>query len=287
MHIRSFNDARRISIARTRIIEITHCPIDSDIEHYHQHRNMSGRNAMAASNARLLQSLCALPPSLRQTILLPRAQQAPNPSTPLRLSIQQPFRRYASTQQPPRPGVPEKVEPLIPPPTPTSGPLLTRLPNRALPALSPGLTPATKTWLKTLPLFIILCALGSFSIFNYQKSTSSTVSSILYALRTSPTVRELLGDEIYFNSKVPWISGDLNQLHGHIDISFWVKGTKGKGLVRFVSVRRRRDGYFETLEWSLTTEDGAVVHLLGAEGAKDPMAQGQQYIPGQEGGIEL
>ena len=52
-------------------------------------------------------------------------------------------------------------------------------------------------------------------------------------------------------------------------------------------MRRRRDGYFETLEWSLTTEEGAVVHLLGAKGASDPMGKGQQYIPGQEGGVEL
>lgn len=138
-----------------------------------------------------------------------------------------------------------------------------------------------------MPIFILLCALGSLSIFNYQKSSSSTVSSILYALRTSPKVRQLLGDEIYFNSKIPWISGELNQLHGNIDISFWVKGTKGKGLVRFVSVRRRRDEYFETLEWSLTTEDGRVLQLLGMDGARDPNAAGQQLIPGQEGGIEL
>ena len=97
------------------------------------------------------------------------------------------------------------------------------------------------------------------------------MSSILYALRTSPAVRNQLGDEIYFNSQVPWISGELNQLHGNIDISFWVKGTKGKGLVKFVSVRRSRSGYFETLEWSLTTEDGTVLQLLEVDG-RDPMA---------------
>jgi Cytochrome oxidase complex assembly protein 1 len=69
------------------------------------------------------------------------------------------------------------------------------------------------------------------------------VNSILYALRTNDTSRQILGDEIYFASKVPWISGELNQLHGKIDISFWVKGKKGKGKVRFVSVRKRRDGF--------------------------------------------
>lgn len=152
---------------------------------------------------------------------------------------------------------------------------MSRMPNRALPDLSPGMSSATRQWLITMPIFLALCALGSLSIFNYQKSSSSTVSSILYALRTSPAVRETLGDEIYFASRIPWISGELNQLHGRIDISFWVKGTKKQGLVRFMSVRPKRDGYFETLEWSLTTKDengkDEVVHLLELEG-RDPMA---------------
>lgn len=105
------------------------------------------------------------------------------------------------------------------------------------------------------------------------------MNSILYALRTSSAVREILGDEIYFKSRIPWISGELNQLHGAIDISFWVKGTKGSGKVRFVSVRKTRDGYFETLEWSLTDETGRAVQLLELEGARDPMA-------GRRGGEE-
>lgn len=81
----------------------------------------------------------------------------------------------------------------------------------------------------------------------------------------------MLGNEIYFASRIPWISGELNQLHGNINISFWVKGNKQSGLVKFVSVRRRRDGYFETLEWSLKTDDGRVLQLLEIEG-RDPMA---------------
>lgn len=152
---------------------------------------------------------------------------------------------------------------------------MSRMPNRALPNLSPGMSSATKQWLVTMPIFLTICALGSLSIFNYQKSSSSTVSSILYALRTSPAVRDMLGDEIYFASRIPWISGELNQLHGRIDISFWVKGTKRQGLVRFISVRPKRDGYFETMEWSLTTKNGngeeEVVHLLELEG-RDPMS---------------
>lgn len=168
----------------------------------------------------------------------------------------------------------QATEPLVPAPKPGSGPLLSRQANRALPPISTGLSPTAKLWLKTFPIFILLIAASSLSIFNYQKSSSSTVASILYALRTSPKARALLGDEIYFASRVPWISGELNQLHGIIDISFWVKGTKGQGKVRFVSIRRTRQGYFETQSWTLTTKDeqgkSRSVELL--DEGRDPMA---------------
>lgn len=68
-------------------------------------------------------------------------------------------------------------------------------------------------------------------------------------------------------------------MHGNIDISFWIKGTKKMGKVRFVSVRRSRSGFFETLEWSLEV-DGKVVQLLGIEGGRDPM--GQRGVDGKE-----
>ena len=54
----------------------------------------------------------------------------------------------------------------------------------------------------------------------------------------------------------------MNQVHGRIDVSFWVSGTKGKGKTRFVSRRLKRGGFFETLEWSLIMEDGTTVQLL-------------------------
>lgn len=84
---------------------------------------------------------------------------------------------------------------------------------------------------------------SALAIFNYQKSNSSIVSSTMYSLRTSPQAREILGDEIYFASQLPWISGEMNQLHGVIDISFWVKGTRSKGKMRFRSERKTRMGY--------------------------------------------
>ncbi|OKL58890.1 hypothetical protein UA08_05786 [Talaromyces atroroseus] len=107
-------------------------------------------------------------------------------------------------------------------------------------------------------------------IFNYQKSSSSVVSSTLYALRMSKQARDILGDEIYFAHRVPWISGTMNQLHGRIDISYWVKGTKSKGKMRFKSIRPDRLSYFRTEEWTLETEDGRVIQLLTPD--QDPFA---------------
>ncbi|KAG2414190.1 hypothetical protein HFD88_003381 [Aspergillus terreus] len=155
---------------------------------------------------------------------------------------------------------------LIPAPGANSGPLMERRADRELPSVG-----TDRKWLRTLPLFAVAVGAAMLGIFNYQKSSSSVVSSTLYALRTSPRARAILGDEIYFAQQIPWISGEMNQLHGRIDISFWVKGTKGQGKMRFRSVRPDRMSFFRTEEWSLETEDGTVVQLLD-EGS-DPFRQ--------------
>jgi len=123
-------------------------------------------------------------------------------------------------------------------PTPGSGPLMERRGDRELPSIE-----SSRRWLRTVPIFAVIMVLSTLGIFNYQKSNSSVVSSTLYALRTNSQAREILGDEIYFASKTPWISGELNQLHGRIDIQFWVKGTKRQALMRFKSERKYRMGY--------------------------------------------
>ena len=84
----------------------------------------------------------------------------------------------------------------------------------------------------------------------------------MYALRTSPKAREYLGDEIYFAHKMPWIWGEMNQLHGRINIQFEVKGKKNSGTMRFKSFRATRQGMFETIEWSLEAKDGTKIDLL-------------------------
>ena len=155
---------------------------------------------------------------------------------------------------------------LVPPPVPGDGPLLERRADRELPKYVPGWMP----WAKTFPLFVILITVASLGIFNYQKSSSSVVSSILYALRTNDKVREALGGEIYFRDRVPWIWGKLNQLQGIIDIGFGVKGKQGSGFVRFKSRRKDRMGFYETSEWSLELEDGTLLQLLEQE-SKNPL----------------
>ena len=127
---------------------------------------------------------------------------------------------------------------MIAAPKPNSGPLMERRSDRALPSLK-----SSRRWLRTLPIFIGIMVASTLAIFNYQKTSSSVVSSTLYALRTNADARRVLGDEIYFAHKIPWIWGEINQLHGRIDISFWVKGTKGRGLMRFKSERKTRMGF--------------------------------------------
>jgi cytochrome c oxidase assembly factor 1 len=125
--------------------------------------------------------------------------------------------------------------------------------------------------LKTFPLFVIAMIITTGAFFNYQKQESSVVTSTLYALRTNPAVREQLGDEIYFASKYPWIKGEINQVHGRIDIRFWVKGTRKQGEVRLRCRRKGRGGLYYTQEWSLTMDDGTVMELYDPNGnAIDP-----------------
>ncbi|KAI0451791.1 DUF1783-domain-containing protein [Xylaria acuta] len=145
---------------------------------------------------------------------------------------------------------------LVSAPKPGDGPLMERRPDRELPNVD-GFR-----WWRTFPIFLALIALSSVAIFNYQKLSSPVVASTLYALRTNKRARELLGDEIYFKHQIPWISGEMNQLRGRIDISFAVKGTRSTGIMRFASVRPSARAMFETTEWSLETPDGSRVDLL-------------------------
>ncbi|KAK6955783.1 hypothetical protein Daesc_003427 [Daldinia eschscholtzii] len=148
---------------------------------------------------------------------------------------------------------------LVSAPKPGDGPLMERRPDRELPNIN------TFRWGRTFPIFLALIAASSVAIFNYQKLSSPIVASTLYALRTNPRAREILGDEIYFKHQIPWIAGEMNQLRGRIDIRFPVKGTRSAAVMRFASFRPTPKGVFETTEWSLETPDGKKVDLLDGD----------------------
>ncbi|KAL2195850.1 cytochrome oxidase complex assembly protein 1-domain-containing protein [Corynascus similis CBS 632.67] len=147
---------------------------------------------------------------------------------------------------------------LVSAPKAGDGPLMERRADRELPSLEQ----ATFRWSRTLPIFAAVIAVASVAIFNYQKLSSPVIGATLYALRTSDKARAHLGDEIYFAQQIPWISGEMNQMQGRINISFRVKGTRAGGVMRFASFRPSPKGMFETTEWSLQTDDGLVIDLL-------------------------
>jgi cytochrome c oxidase assembly factor 1 len=130
---------------------------------------------------------------------------------------------------------------LIPAPTAATGPLLTRRADRALPPLSRINNPFY-TW-RHLPIVVAVMGLGAAAIFNYEKLNHSVVTSSLYALRIHPVARNVLGDEVYFAQRVPWISGSIDQVHGEIDVRFGVKGTRRKGVMRFRATRGRGEEF--------------------------------------------
>ena len=108
---------------------------------------------------------------------------------------------------------------------------MSRRADRALPSLRDISNP-WHTW-RHIPLFLGICLASGFGIFNYQKANSSVVTSSLYALRMNPLAREMLGDEIYFAHRIPWIWGKVDTLHGVVDVSFKVKGRRSVGMMRF------------------------------------------------------
>lgn len=142
---------------------------------------------------------------------------------------------------------------LIAAPKPGDGPLMERRADRELPV------PEGNRLLRTLPIFLVILGATTLAFFNYQKSSSSVVTSSLYALRVNPEARRALGDEIYFASKVPYIWGSIDQLHGKVDVSFKVKGTKGEGMMKFKCERRARMGYVSVGDMLHCARD-AVVH---------------------------
>lgn len=98
-------------------------------------------------------------------------------------------------------------------------------------------------------------------IFNYEKTRSPIVNSVLYCLRRSDHAKAALGPNIGFASLWPWISGPLNTVKGNIDITFSVKGDDGVGKLHLHATRTSKLVPFDIHAWTLETSDGKVIDL--------------------------
>ncbi|QEU59275.1 Coa1 [Kluyveromyces lactis] len=117
--------------------------------------------------------------------------------------------------------------------------------------------------------FIVLMTSALAMIFNYEKTQSPVISNTLYHMRRSPKIREVLGDQIDFDGLVPWVSGELNQVAGNVNIKFYLKGSKGTvGEVRLVADRENQHQEFFIHEWSVKVDDKKYDLLEESGGAK-------------------
>ncbi|SGZ49676.1 CIC11C00000001649 [Sungouiella intermedia] len=107
----------------------------------------------------------------------------------------------------------------------------------------------------------VLCAL----IFNYEKTRSPIVNSVLYCLRRSEAAKNELGANIGFKSSWPWIWGTLNTVKGNIDIEFDVCGDKSGGKLKLKASRTAKFVPFDVEHFVLEVNDGTTVDLM-----KDP-----------------
>jgi len=130
-----------------------------------------------------------------------------------------------------------------------------------------------------MPLFLATLAVAAYGIFNYEKMNHSVIASSLYALRVHPVARDRLGGDVYFAARIPWISGSIDTVHGLVDVTFGVKGTRGKGTMRFRCTRAHRSQFFKTEIWTLTMADGEVINLMDEE-VVDPMARSELPVEG-------
>ncbi|GEQ69189.1 hypothetical protein JCM33374_g2860 [Metschnikowia sp. JCM 33374] len=77
-------------------------------------------------------------------------------------------------------------------------------------------------------------------IFNYEKTQSPIINSVLYCLRRSEAAKQALGPNIGYASSWPWISGELNTVQGNIDVEFKVKGDTDKAMLKMKANRESK-----------------------------------------------
>lgn len=104
----------------------------------------------------------------------------------------------------------------------------------------------------------LLCVL----IFNYEKTNSPIINSVLYCLRRSEIAKNNLGTNISFASSYPWIWGPLNTVQGNIDVTFDVKGDHNSGTMKLKATRTSKLVPFDILHWTLEVKNGPTIDLL-------------------------
>ncbi|CAD6967008.1 unnamed protein product, partial [Tilletia controversa] len=137
---------------------------------------------------------------------------------------------------------------------------------------SRGLRPELPRLPNNRPLFIALALLGvggwvAFAQFatNKERLASSAFRSALVQVKDSAAAQRALGDPIMLVPSLvgdPWISGSVNTMQGRVDLSFEVKGAKGKGRAYFTSIRQASHLPFEIIRFLLVTDNGDSISLL-------------------------
>lgn len=108
---------------------------------------------------------------------------------------------------------------------------------------------------------VVSCAI----IFNYEKTGSPIINSLMYCLRRSEVAKEALGDNIGYSSAWPWIWGPLNTVQGNIDIQYKVKGDAQGATVHLKATRVSALMPFKVEHLYLEYADGLTSDLLKDE----------------------
>ncbi|KAJ6516953.1 cytochrome oxidase complex assembly protein 1-domain-containing protein [Mycena vitilis] len=176
---------------------------------------------------------------------------------PISLKQPIPIRRYATA--------------LPRPPPPTRKPSVTTFAGPAHPR--PVFAPSRRVPLyrRLWPVAVAITALGSWAAFfgyitNNAKATSSFVEKTLRVAATDPNLCAALGGDVrpqpewWLNGR-PRIRGELDQLHGNIELSVRLCGSRGAGTLYFSSVRKAEASPYEILRFEVIADDGTVLKL--------------------------
>ncbi|KAJ7662596.1 cytochrome oxidase complex assembly protein 1-domain-containing protein [Mycena polygramma] len=157
------------------------------------------------------------------------------------------------------------------PPPPTRKPSVTTFAGPAHPR--PVFAPSRRVPLyrRLWPIALAVTTLGSWVAFfcyiaNEAKATSSIVEKTLRAATMDPKLRAALGDDVrphpewWLNGR-PRIRGELDQLHGNIELSVRLCGSRGDGTLYFKSTRKAEGIPYDTLRFEVIADDGTVLKL--------------------------